>query len=82
MSESSQTAERLHRLFGEQWEAWMQASPTWASTLGDRRFDDRWEQATVEAERAQEGRDLTPRGERDPLRVRSVPLEALQDAGP
>jgi uncharacterized protein (DUF885 family) len=35
-------AERLHQLFEAEWERGLRENPTWASYLGDRRFDDRW----------------------------------------
>jgi uncharacterized protein (DUF885 family) len=36
------TPEALHTLFDAEWEYTMKEEPTYASTLGDRRFDDRW----------------------------------------
>jgi uncharacterized protein (DUF885 family) len=34
--------EALHALFDRHWDRTMAENPTWASTLGDRRYDDRW----------------------------------------
>lgn len=34
--------EALHALFDRHWERSMAENPTWASNLGDRRYDDRW----------------------------------------
>ena len=33
---------KLHRIFTEEWEWAMREYPTWASSLGDRRYNDRW----------------------------------------
>jgi uncharacterized protein (DUF885 family) len=39
----------LHELFDREWDYDMQQSPTWASTLGDRRWNDRWPEVSPEA---------------------------------
>ena len=39
----------LHKLFADEWEYTMQENPTWASTLGDRRWNDRWEDKSLAA---------------------------------
>ena len=39
----------LHALFDEQWQFWMKESPTWASQLGDHRYDELWPDLTPEA---------------------------------
>ena len=44
----------LHDLFAEEWEWTMEQNPTWASTLGDRRWNTRWEDLSLEAIRARE----------------------------
>jgi prolyl oligopeptidase len=45
----SDEGERLHALFDREWEYAMQESPTWASNLGDRRYNDRWADVSLAA---------------------------------
>src|SRR5690349_1995442 len=40
---------QLHALFEEQWEELMRRTPVWASQLGDRRYNDRWEDVSLQA---------------------------------
>jgi uncharacterized protein (DUF885 family) len=39
----------LHALFAREWEYTMEQSPTWASHLGDRRWNDRWNDTSLPA---------------------------------
>jgi prolyl oligopeptidase len=48
-SQSSDAAARLHALFKDEWEYTLRENPTFASTLGDRRYNDRWPDVSLTA---------------------------------
>ena len=48
MTNADAAARELHKLFEDEWEWTMRENPTFASTLGDRRYNDRWEDASLE----------------------------------
>jgi uncharacterized protein (DUF885 family) len=68
-------ARELHKLFDEEWEWTMRENPTFASNLGDRRYNDRWEDASLEnVERQHEHRLETLR------RLQTIPRARLSPA--
>jgi uncharacterized protein (DUF885 family) len=46
---ASDAGKRLHELFAQEWEANMREHPTWASQLGDRRYNDKWTDLSTQA---------------------------------
>jgi len=57
------TADTLHALFDAEWDYTLHQEPTYASTLGDHRFDDRWPDVSPAAHelRATHARDMLTR---------------------
>lgn len=51
-------ADVLHRLFETEWDYTMEHSPTWASSLGDRRWNDRWDDVSLTSIAGQHQHDL------------------------
>ena len=47
-------AKALHTFFDAEWNYSMEQNPTWASSLGDRRWNDKWEDVSLEAIRKRE----------------------------
>jgi len=48
-AEPNATARALHAVFEEEWEYGLREFPTWASHLGDKRYNDRWPDVSLAA---------------------------------
>jgi uncharacterized protein (DUF885 family) len=75
MNNTNAASRALRNLLDEEWEWTMRENPTYASTLGDRRYNDRWEDASLEnVARQQQHRVETQR------RLQSIDRAKLSDA--
>jgi uncharacterized protein (DUF885 family) len=54
----NEATKALHDLFASEWDYQMEQHPTWASTLGDRRWNDRWEDLTLDGVHKRHSHDL------------------------
>src|SRR5712692_5123798 len=52
MPTETNATKALHELFDRDWEYQMQQEPLWASSLGDRRWNDKWPDESLRAIRA------------------------------
>ncbi len=67
--------QKLDRLFAAEWEHTMETSPTWASQLGDRRWNDRWPDLSLPAFEAEQARNYVVLGQ-----LAAIPRDALPAA--
>ncbi|MFQ5816565.1 MAG: DUF885 family protein [Terriglobia bacterium] len=73
--ESSEAGARLHALFKEEWEYRLRENPTFASRLGDRRYNDRWPDVSLGAiaRRHQHDREVLEK-------LAAIPYDELSEA--
>ena len=72
---ASEAPRQLHALFQEEWEYTLREDPTFASFLGDRRYNDRWADASLAAleRRQQHSRETLER-------LKSIDMAGLSEA--
>lgn len=67
------TAERLHKLFADEWEYSLREHPEFASSLGDKRYNDRWTDLSADAIRRRHEHDVSMLATLDALDAKSLP---------
>jgi uncharacterized protein (DUF885 family) len=75
MNNTNAPASALQKILGDDWEWTMRENPAWASTLGDRRYNDRWEDASLENIERQHQHRLETR-----KRLRAIDRSKLSEA--
>src|SRR5262245_35970453 len=53
-AKTNAAGQKLHEFFASEWDYTMQQNPVYASVLGDRRFNDKWEDSSLAAIQAQQ----------------------------
>jgi uncharacterized protein (DUF885 family) len=77
-AQSNDPARTLHALFDAEWEYAMRESPTWASTLGDRRYNDRWDDLSLAAVERRHQHDIDTLAQLKTIdRARLTPADQL-----
>ena len=66
------SSKALHQLFASEWDYQMEQHPTWASSLGDRRWNDRWQDLSLGAIEKNHRHDLEVR-----TRLEAIPRRQL-----
>ena len=69
-------AEALEAFFAAEWERTLAENPTWASSLGDRRFNDRWPDLSVEAVEARHAADVAALARLEAIDPGALPPQA------
>jgi len=73
--ESKEAGARLHALFKEEWEYTLREHPTFASSLGDRRYNDRWPDMSLAAIERRHQHDREVLG-----KLATIPFAELSEA--
>jgi uncharacterized protein (DUF885 family) len=72
---ANEATQQLHALFAEEWENQLREAPTFASAMGDRRYNDRWADMSLAAiERRQQ------RARETLQKLRAIPRAQLSEA--
>ena len=71
--ETSSASQELHKLFEEEWEYTLREDPTFASYLGDRRYNDRWPDVSLAAIARRHGHDKEVLAKLDAIAYEALP---------